>query len=966
MAEKAAETQKQKKQDPHDADKAIAEEVELLLTRIEDGDIAVRSAALTQLRTKLRQGKGSVTSLPKPLKYLRAKVDRLVAVHATLVCDTQRESEALLKSLADLISFVMTMYAAGDAKLEALGSSLYWKQSGNINELEIWGHEYVRHLTAEVIEAFQSKAESFEALTHAILEFEFSHNGEIHATDFLLELNQLDRLEPFMNESNFDAIGKYLKAVADYLPKGEDMKLLAFIGNAYYRFGFLVDAVRFWLRVGVIQKVQGLLLSSEVHHAQRLQIAHIVAVHGGVLTPDFAQKLEAAEPEVSGTQMVVDGESPQASVLRVLRNIDRERYLEHLSSKLDSAGAKKPADILKTSFDATPSLFSFSDDKNKSTDWTKLAKCVVDCLANAGSGEGGSIEQSLQKITNKGHQVTAIASQGFLHMWKQEKALNALEVHASSSDEGVRAGAAFAMGAVFAGCPCAEYDPAFSLLSEHIPRNVMRGESLEENDKMLRITSIVGLGIAHAGTLDTRLADELLPLLVDGEEDTDIKSFAALALGFVFLGSMHQDTIEALTIALMDKSDGDLEVHPSLVYMILGLALLFLGHREEADTMILTTKTFPRAIQSFAENAIVSLAYAGTGNVMQIQRFLAHLMKQSAGQGEVKENEEPEGTTSMMEVDDSVAEAEATDAAINESSEKAMIDKILASATGGAAAGAPEPLPKATEPASPMYPDRALAVLGIGLITMAEDIGNDMCKRMMDHVLQFGGPEARRGIPLALAFMSISDPGVAVLESLAKLSHDSDTITAQNAIIGIGFAAAGTNNSRAITLLRNLNSYYAKNDKFLFLSHFAMGLVSLGKGMLTLSPLHSERFLLSNASLAGLLVVAFSMMNPSKTIFDSFHFMVLTLITAARPRALLTVDTALNPHDVTVRVGSAVDTVAAVGKKKRLTGFQTHGTPALLSARDNAEIPVGVNDPEIDALTPVIEGVVLVEKRSAE
>ena len=963
------EAPKSKKLDVQNAEKIIEDDVELLIARINDSDAQVRSTALAQLRSKLRDGKGSVTSLPKPLKYVRAKVDRLAQTHQVFEKDATDESQPFARELADMISFVMTTFAANDVKVKDIGSALRWKLTGNSRDLAPWGHEFVRHLTADVAETVLASDDAdglHETIIQAILEFEFAHNGEIHAVDFLLEVNQLDRLGPFLTASNFDMIGKYLQAVAAYLPKGEDMKLLEFIGDAYSRFGYHIEAARFWLRIGNIVKVQALLMNSEVPMTVRAQMAHIAAVHGGVLTVDFLEKLEADE---SADTMKVDGESTETNViLRILRNVDRERHIEHITNRLDLKTPKKPTDILKTSFDASPSLFSFGSNSNQSFEWLKLAKCAVDCVSNAAQGEGASIEESLQEITAPSHRVMAIASQGFLHLWKQEKALNELEVHASSSDENIRAGAAFAMGAVFAGCPCAEFDPVYSLLSENVPGNVLQGDSLTENCKMLRITSIVGLGIAHAGTKDSRITESLVPLLVDFEEDIDVQCFAALAIGLVFLGSMHQDTVEALTIALMEKSDSDLKEHFSIVFMILGLALLFLGHREEADTMIMTTKTFPAAIQEFAENTIISLAYAGTGNVMQLQRFLSHLMQRPAEET----TEEDEGTekaaSGNMEVDgEGTAETESSDKileelSVTELSERAIIDQILSNTGVAPPANDTEPTTKPRKTETKPFSSRAVAVLGIGLIAMSEDIGNDMCKRMMDHILQFGGNEARRGIPLALAFMSISDPSVAVLEALAKLSHDSDEVTAQNAILGIGFVAAGTNNSRAITMLRNLNSYYAKREKFLFFSHYAMGLVSLGKGLMTLSPLHSERFLLSNVSIAGLLTVAISMMDPSKTIFQNYHFILLMLVLSARPRALLTVDATLSPQDITVRVGTAVDTVATVGKHKRMTGFQTHSTPALLSARDNAEVPIGVNDPERNAISPVIEGVVIVEK----
>lgn len=96
----------------------------------------------------------------------------------------------------------------------------------------------------------------------------------------------------------------------------------------------------------------------------------------------------------------------------------------------------------------------------------------------------------------------------------------------------------------------------------------------------------------------------------------------------------------------------------------------------------------------------------------------------------------------------------------------------------------------------------------------------------------------------------------------------------QAAVISLGLIGSGTNNARIAGMLRNLSSYYYKDASLLFcvmlnitvllfadypywirfLSdvvwpllqvRIAQGLVHLGKGLLTLNPYHSERFLLS-------------------------------------------------------------------------------------------------------------------------
>eukprot|EP00479_Gromia_sphaerica_P000600 TRINITY_DN1074_c0_g1_i2.p1 TRINITY_DN1074_c0_g1~~TRINITY_DN1074_c0_g1_i2.p1 ORF type:complete len:192 (-),score=24.79 TRINITY_DN1074_c0_g1_i2:205-780(-) len=160
------------------------------------------------------------------------------------------------------------------------------------------------------------------------------------------------------------------------------------------------------------------------------------------------------------------------------------------------------------------------------------------------------------------------------------------------------------------------------------------------------------------------------------------------------------------------------------------------------------------------------------------------------------------------------------------------------------------------------------------------------------------------------------------METLSKLTHDQDEQVSQNAILALGLLAAGTNNSRVAKMLRQLAAYYQKEPNHLFLTRISQGLVHLGKGLLTLNPFHSDNLLLSKSGLAGILVVLMSSLAMKNTILSSQHWILYYLVTAIRPRMLVTLDEDLNPLPVTVRVGQAVDTVRQAGKPEQLLDFR--------------------------------------------
>ncbi len=66
---------------------------------------------------------------------------------------------------------------------------------------------------------------------------------------------------------------------------------------------------------------------------------------------------------------------------------------------------------------------------------------------------------------------------------------------------------------------------------------------------------------------------------------------------------------------------------------------------------------------------------------------------------------------------------------------------------------------------------RSIAVLGIALIAISEDIGNDMALRTMNHLMLIASPTVKRAVPLALALLHLSNPNIVIQDMLSKLAH---------------------------------------------------------------------------------------------------------------------------------------------------------------------------------------------------
>jgi len=128
------------------------------------------------------------------------------------------------------------------------------------------------------------------------------------------------------------------------------------------------------------------------------------------------------------------------------------------------------------------------------------------------------------------------------------------------------------------------------------------------------------------------------------------------------------------------------------------------------------------------------------------------------------------------------------------------------------------------------------------------------------------------------------------MDLLNKLAYDSDKNVSKSAIFALGLIGAGTNNSRLSGNLRYLATYFATSPDQLFVVRISQGLVHLGKGMLGLSPMHSDKFLFSSVSLAGLMTVIYAATDFDTFICGKYHYFLYYLVLSMYPRMCITVN----------------------------------------------------------------------------
>lgn len=773
-------------------------------------------------------------------------------------------------SLADVLSVIGMTYSDEDCQ-----DTLKYRLLAPTQDISSWGHEYVRHLALELGVVYGKRIGTEEPATDLVnlalvlVPLFLKSNAEADAVDLMSELEIIEELPKFVDEDTYARVCLYMVSMVNLLTYPDNEHFLRVAHDIYKTYGQHTQAMVLAIRLNDLNLMKAGL--NEVNDpALKKQLAFLIARQRIWLDPTTKDAEEDEE------------------IQECLNNVKLSEHFKSLGKELNILEPKTTEDIYKSHLESSrvAGMTHFDSARHN------LAAAFVNAFVNAGFGDDKMMlvepDKSWVWKTKDEGMLSAVASMGTLLMWDIENGLERIDRYTYSDEELIQAGACLAIGIMNSGVRL-DSDPALALLGD--------SDKLNHRNPLVRVTSIMGLGLSYSGSDNPNLPELLLPIITDTTQDMQISAMAALSCGLAFVGSAHPEVSEAIVTTLLDDERRDQLTDKWTRFLALGLGLLYFGRQEEVDVILETLKAVEHPMAKPTAVLAEICAWAGTGAVLKIQELL-HICNEH-----LEEPEEKKG------------------------------DELL----------------------------QAYAVLGIGLIAMGEDVGQEMVLRQFGHLMHYGEPNIRRAVPLAMGLVSPSNPQMKVYDTLSRYSHDTDNEVAVNAIFAMGLLGAGTNNARLAQLLRQLASYYHRDQETLFMVRIAQGLLHMGKGTMTINPFHTDRQILSRVSTAGLLAVLVAMIDAKQFITSSSHYLLYFLVTAMHPRFLVTLDEDLKPLTVNVRVGQAVDVVGQAGRPKTITGWQTQSTPVLLAYGERAEL----EDEEYISLSHTLEGLVILRKVSS-
>uniref|UniRef100_A0A914ZZC1 RPN1 N-terminal domain-containing protein n=2 Tax=Parascaris univalens TaxID=6257 RepID=A0A914ZZC1_PARUN len=325
---KSNESKKESKDDKKDEmgeeDRKLQEDLEMLVQRLSEADVSLYQPSLEMMRTLIRASTTSMTSVPKPLKFMRPHYAKMKQIYKKMTDGPDK------KLCADVIS-VLAM--TSDDKNDCIN----YRLKGMLEPIGDWGHEYVRHLSMQMAEEWRTcsgateldKARREELLTLArdVVGHNMKHNAEVEACDLLIEIERLDLLLNFVEEIDHARVCLYLLSCSPFTPDPDNRVLIKTSKDIFLKFSRKFEALRCAIMLNDVAVIREIFISTE-DMLMKKQMALLLARHQIFLDLSNVEKGD--------------------KLAELNSNSDLHSYFHSLVTELDILEAKTPDAIYKS------------------------------------------------------------------------------------------------------------------------------------------------------------------------------------------------------------------------------------------------------------------------------------------------------------------------------------------------------------------------------------------------------------------------------------------------------------------------------------------------------------------------------------------------------------------------------------------------------------------------------------------
>jgi len=355
-------TKKEAKEELSEEDKALKEGLELCVMRLTDAELGIRLNAVNQIKKEIKSSTSTITSVPKPFKFLKDHFKKIKEVYEMLPINDQSKLE-----ISDVIAILCTSLDPEEC--------LKYTLQGTKKELETWGLEYFRTLTSNIGKLYseQLKTKSNPDLSEVkfiidiIVPYFMHHNAEAEAVDFMLEIENIEYLMNFTTLHNYEKVCSYLCACSYYSSDAEEFtKSLSLCYKIYMQHKIFPNALRIALKLNNSDLIHEVCRAC-IDKSTLKQMAYMMARH----------------------QIPYNFDDEELN--QILANSFLSKHYLSVGKDLDVLGPKNPEDIFKIHLEEKKGTLNQEFDSLK----TNLAWTYVNGFVNAGFCQDNVISKDI-------------------------------------------------------------------------------------------------------------------------------------------------------------------------------------------------------------------------------------------------------------------------------------------------------------------------------------------------------------------------------------------------------------------------------------------------------------------------------------------------------------------------------------------------------------------------------------------
>ncbi|OUM63796.1 hypothetical protein PIROE2DRAFT_68186 [Piromyces sp. E2] len=506
--------EEQKEEELSEEDQQLKNELEMLVERLKEPDTSVYKSSLENLSTLIKTSTSSMTSVPKPLKFLRPHYEPLLELYEQWKDGEEKQL------LADVLSVLSMTYGEEDKRLTLKYYVLGKKDATS------WGHEYVRHLSSEIIQEYNARMEAeqdtsdLKQLALEIVPFFMSHNAEADACDLLLEIESLDDLVQYVDKNTYERVCLYIVSCVNYVTPPDDIVILKTAHKIYRKMEKLPHALNIAIRMNDIELMKE-DFDACTDPIEKKQLAYLLA------------------------RQQINIEEDDEALNEILNNTTLTENFIALARDLDVMEPRTPEDIYKSHLENIR-----KDYRSGNVDSAKqnLASTFVNAFVNAGFG-----------TDNLGIAYAGSGREDVMELLIPIVSDTKLTMELSSY-------AALSLGLIFAGTCNGD-------ISSAILQVIMEREDKDLKDTYARFMG-VGFALLYLGKQEAcDVALETLKVI----ENPIGKEFSVLVETCAYAGTGNVLKVQQMLHILNDHLDPEKEDDKFQAYAVIGIAMIAMG-----------------------------------------------------------------------------------------------------------------------------------------------------------------------------------------------------------------------------------------------------------------------------------------------------------------------------------------------------------------------------------------------------